>query len=168
MIGISMLYICVASAGITLAAIFVERALRESRFPARFVWLGSMLVTLMCIAWNPSLRPASQQHLDAQRAEGAATSNSESSQVVRAVRSALSGPPVITIDVSRTSPAARIDGILLLLWATASTLTLIRFGVGAARLRRIESTAETLNMDGVSVLMTADTGPLTFGRKSVV
>jgi uncharacterized membrane protein YidH (DUF202 family) len=78
-------------------------------------------------------------------------------------RRILPTPGARRIEVVPSEELTTLDPMLSGFWKATSLLALFLVGVGVLRLRRLESGAEIINVDGLDVLMTSNAGPLSFG-----
>lgn len=151
MIAYWMLYALAVGALVTLAALAMEGAMRAFARPQRWVW-GAALVLSLAI-------PAAARWLPRAPEPAPAASSDE----VSGRRMRLADFPAATAEDFARFDAAALDRPLALGWAGlsgAAVLALLGAAVLLARRRRGWRAAE---VDGVPVLLSADTGPAVVG-----
>ena len=165
MIPSLMLYLLLVSTCIAVAAAFVESALLRIPFASRAVWCVAMCTAVLCIVWQPTLRPAVQRQL-------AAPSQARPAEISETTLLTRAAAQVASLDrtIDRTLAGAvapdsstGFDAVLLLFWIAASAVTLLRYCAGASRLRTIALAARHAELNGLPVLVTPSAGPFTFG-----
>ena len=152
MIAHWMLYVAAVGALLSLGALAMERAMRASRLPQRWVWAAAMVLTLAL--------PAAARWLP-RAPEGAAAARTAGE--VEGTRIRLADLPAAAADAGARLDVAALDGPLAMAWAglsTAAVLALLGAAGVLARRRRRWRAAE---VDGVPVLLSPATGPAVVG-----
>ena len=139
----------------TLFAVFVgiaahasERALRLLGRQARAPWMLALAATL---CW-PLLAPLAARVLTWPSSAVPAAASPVAMSAVRIVSGGLSAAPGFW--------SSRVDVTLLALWAAFSGLLLLRLALSLRALSRIERGARQQLLEGASVLVTGDIGPI--------
>ena len=160
MIASWMIYIMLVSATVVIAALIIEGALRATRIATRLVWALAICFPLVVAVVGARFTEPAQSRSLIQPASGLPGGISARGELVNPA-SRFATP--LTMPVSLSARLAMLDMPLITLWIAGCLLTFGLFGGAAVRLRRIGSTAEARDIDGVRVSMTADTGPLVVG-----
>ena len=136
-----------------IAAVAAERALRTLALQARGPWLAALAAAL---TW-PVFAPVASTFFRAPASAGA-------QPVVPAARSAIGA---LTGNLLPLPPAwvASVDAVLIALWVLASLVLLVRLGWTMRALSRVERSAASDVIEGVSVLVTPSLGPAVFGTR---
>jgi len=160
MIASWMVYILTVSAAITIAAALVERALRGTGTPARFLWVAGICFPVAAATASAWLRDPAHARQPVILTDDLSSRDTGQDQhpLFRTLV-----PTPLSITVPPDSRLAMLDSTLLALWLAGCLLTLSAFAGGAVRLRRIRTAGKIFEIDGVSVCVTPSTGPLAAG-----
>ncbi|MEP6778690.1 MAG: M56 family metallopeptidase, partial [Gemmatimonadaceae bacterium] len=134
-----------------IAALAAESALRTTRFQARMPWVFALAVALV---W-PGVAPIALR----------VWSNARESTPVVIDAPVISASTIITNQLPPVSSTSgeRLEVALIVLWAVASALLLIRLSFAVRTLSRIQHNARPTVLDGQSVLVTESLGPAVIG-----
>ncbi|MEJ2677787.1 MAG: M56 family metallopeptidase, partial [Gemmatimonadota bacterium] len=139
-----LLYMAATSVLAAVAALAADRALRGARRPARWVWLGAMLaaVGLPALAWlSPGAMPT----------------------MVPALPANVIALPAIGADASSSGGSFPVELVAVWTWVSTSAALLALAFLSAAALWRRRGRWRRTEVDGVRVLVSADTGPAALG-----
>jgi TonB family protein len=148
MIGPWMLYAAAAGALLALAALALEPVLRALRLPQRWIWLAALALTLAI--------PAAARWLP--RAPEPSASAAPSASTIGTATAAGEGRAA-----GWTMDAAAVDGALRILWPATSLGMMAVLTAGSVALHRRRRKWRAAEVDGVGVLLSADTGPAVVG-----
>lgn len=148
-----MLYCLAVGALLSLGALAAERAMRAFRLPQRWVWAAAMLLTLALPAaarWLPRSPERIPAPVPAQ--DGVAST-----------RLRLADFPAAAQAARARIDAAALDRSLALAWAGLSAASLLALLAAAGVMARRRRGWRAAEVDGVPVLLSADTGPAVVG-----
>lgn len=149
MIAHWMLYVLAVGALVTLGALAMEAALRVVRLPQRWVWAAALVLGLAIPAaarwmpWQAAPAPAAPAGIEVDVAPAAGP------------RSAVGTGPQLDL--------AALDDALRLGWFGSGLTALLALGVASLVLARRRRGWRAAEVDGVSVLLSAGTGPAVVG-----
>lgn len=150
MIATWMLYCVAVGVLLSCGALALEQAVRPLGWATRWTWAAALLLTLAVPAatrFLPALRPAPT--------------------VARPTTTAAKVTATVTSLPRRARPAwmdaARFDGPLAAAWGASSAAVVLALAGMAAVLERRRRRWARLEVDGVSVLVSGDTGPAVVG-----
>jgi TonB family protein len=147
-----MLYTLALSALLTLTAIGLERAGVTLRRPVRFIWVASMLASLLV----PALLAVRR----------AIVREAPAVQIMPFVIDVQRASPVV-VSANGSSMAARIDVMLVATWIAATVFLLARLGLATRGLQRRRNSWRRGEVDGLEVHLAPDAGPAVVGVRSM-
>ncbi|MEJ2216506.1 MAG: M56 family metallopeptidase [Gemmatimonadota bacterium] len=139
-----LLYTVATSALVVVAALAADGALRRAGRAARWVWLSALLVAvaLPVLAWlEPGAVPA----------------------VVPALPANVIALPAIGADVGSSGGSLAVEVVAVWSWVAISAVLLVLAFLSAGALWRRRRHWRPTEVDGVPVLVSADTGPAALG-----
>lgn len=139
-----LLYTVATSALVVVAALAADGALRRAGRPARWVWLSALLaaVALPVLAWlEPGAVPA----------------------VVPALPANVIALPAIGADAGSSGSSLAVEVVAVWSWVAISAVLLVLAFLSAGTLWRRRRHWRPTEVDGVLVLVSADTGPAALG-----
>jgi TonB family protein len=138
------------TACLTLAAVAADTIARATGRPTRWIWCAALAAgALWPIALPLATRALPRLRLAAARLPALTVI-----------------PDSPTLLGSRGTAVWRVaETLLLIFWALASVLLVVRLARAAAALRRVRARAEQRTLDGVPVLLTDRLGPATIGLR---
>jgi TonB family protein len=151
MIATWMVYTLLVTALLTIAGLALERAALVLRIPARFIWLGSLIASVLWPIGNAVQRlmaPAKPVLLMP------FTISLEATRVIA------NGP-------SGADRALFLDRTLIALWALVSAILLVRLAQAIIALQRTRSQWRAANVDGTQVRLSPNVGPAVVGLRSM-
>ena len=151
MIAQWMLYVIVVGVALSAAAYLAERALRLWKREARFLWLGSMALSVVV----PLVAFAQAKGVLPLFGTGAALPDVIGSQV-----------GMLLAPVQIGGPVSRADIAFALAWALLSTALGLRFATLARRVRLQREAWESATVDGQHILVSRNAGPAVVGFRS--
>jgi beta-lactamase regulating signal transducer with metallopeptidase domain len=159
MIAAWMAYATLVAAFVCLAAMTAERALRLSRRPARWAWVGAM--SLACLVPLAAIRRAPV----APTPRAAATSGAVLHSTAGELSSSVVVIPQISspITVARGSAISEFDRPLRRAWLAASLVWCVVLVASGVRVTQRRRHWRASVVDGVPVLISRDVGPAVVG-----
>jgi TonB family protein len=148
MIASWMLYALAVGGLVTIAAFALDRALAARGRATRGVWAVAIALSIAIPAIGAIPREVFMR--------------SHGRQVVPFTIT-VAAPDAIVITGDPTSRAVIVNRILYALWAGASALLLLRLGLAARTLRRMQRRWRPGEVDGIAVQFSSDVGPAVIG-----
>lgn len=151
-----MLYCAAMGMLLSGGAFALERGLRALGRPTRWVWAGSMALTLAVPVTALYISATRAARLAVPFALGNAFRTSRDA-VLSFTRTGIVPPPPGTRDLGRWDPALRLG------WGASSATVLLGLAAMAGVLARRRRGWPAVEVDGVSVLVSPDMGPAVVG-----